>query len=189
MPRKGWGVPATLVLMALPPPPGLSHQGQLVLVMSLMATMLFVTEAIPLPTVPLLIIVGEVVLLDPQLAGELHVGRADEREIALIGNCEADAPVGILQGVRRTMREAALDWAGNQAGLTGQRGGCPSTASDASSLLGRTSCPFDSGPVRRRWPDLALAAPLGNRRRLVHEQQLRATVEPRVLLPFAHANG
>ena len=33
------------------------------LVMSLMATMLFITEAIPLPTVPLLIIVGEVVLL------------------------------------------------------------------------------------------------------------------------------
>ncbi len=31
--------------------------------MSLMATMLFITEAIPLPTVPLLIIVGEVVLL------------------------------------------------------------------------------------------------------------------------------
>ena len=33
------------------------------LVMSLMATMLFITEAIPLPTVPLLIIVGQVVLL------------------------------------------------------------------------------------------------------------------------------
>ena len=31
--------------------------------MSLMATMLFITEAVPLPTVPLLIIVGEVVLL------------------------------------------------------------------------------------------------------------------------------
>jgi solute carrier family 13 (sodium-dependent dicarboxylate transporter), member 2/3/5 len=31
--------------------------------MSLMATMLFITEAVPLPTVPLLIIVGQVVLL------------------------------------------------------------------------------------------------------------------------------
>ncbi len=51
------------VLMAAPTPDGLTHQGQIVLVMSLMATMLFITEAIPLPTVPLLIIVGEVVLL------------------------------------------------------------------------------------------------------------------------------
>ncbi len=41
----------------------LDASGQIVLVMSLMATMLFITEAIPLPTVPLLIIVGEVVLL------------------------------------------------------------------------------------------------------------------------------
>ena len=51
------------LLMAAPAPPGLTHQGQIVLVMSLMATMLFITEAIPLPTVPLLIVVGEVVLL------------------------------------------------------------------------------------------------------------------------------
>lgn len=51
------------LLMAAPTPSGLTHEGQIVLVMSLMATMLFITEAIPLPTVPLLIIVGEVVLL------------------------------------------------------------------------------------------------------------------------------
>ena len=50
-------------LMSAPTPQGLSHEGQIVLVMSLMATMLFITEAVPLPTVPLLIIVGEVVLL------------------------------------------------------------------------------------------------------------------------------
>lgn len=50
-------------LMAAPTPAGLTPEGQIVLVMSLMATMLFITEAIPLPTVPLLIIVGEVVLL------------------------------------------------------------------------------------------------------------------------------
>ncbi len=50
-------------LMSAPTPAGLTHEGQIVLVMSLMATMLFITEAIPLPTVPLLIIVGEVVLL------------------------------------------------------------------------------------------------------------------------------
>ena len=50
-------------LMALPTPSGLTHEGQIVLIMSLMATMLFITEPIPLPTVPLLIIVGQVVLL------------------------------------------------------------------------------------------------------------------------------
>ena len=50
-------------LMALPTPSGLTHEGQTVLIMSLMATMLFITEPIPLPTVPLLIIVGQVVLL------------------------------------------------------------------------------------------------------------------------------
>ena len=50
-------------LMALPTPSGLTHVGQTVLIMSLMATMLFITEPIPLPTVPLLIIVGQVVLL------------------------------------------------------------------------------------------------------------------------------
>jgi solute carrier family 13 (sodium-dependent dicarboxylate transporter), member 2/3/5 len=51
------------LLMNAPTPSGLSHPGQIVLVMSLMATMLFISEAVPLPTVPLLIIVGEVVLL------------------------------------------------------------------------------------------------------------------------------
>ncbi|MCB1434261.1 MAG: anion permease, partial [Alphaproteobacteria bacterium] len=51
------------VLMGAPTPAGLTHEGQMVLIMSLMATMLFITEAVPLPTVPLLIIVGEVVLL------------------------------------------------------------------------------------------------------------------------------
>ncbi|MBI2720496.1 MAG: DASS family sodium-coupled anion symporter [Rhizobiales bacterium] len=50
-------------LMALPTPSGLTHQGQIVLSMSVMATMLFISEAVPLPTVPLLIIVGEVILL------------------------------------------------------------------------------------------------------------------------------
>jgi solute carrier family 13 (sodium-dependent dicarboxylate transporter), member 2/3/5 len=51
------------ILMSAPTPAGLTHQGQIVLCMSLMATILFVAEAIPLPTVPLLIIVGEVLLL------------------------------------------------------------------------------------------------------------------------------
>ena len=51
------------LLMGAPTPSGLTHEGQMVLIMSLMATMLFITEAVPLPTVPLLIIVGEVVLL------------------------------------------------------------------------------------------------------------------------------
>ncbi len=50
-------------LMSAPTPSGLTHDGQIVLCMSIMATILFVTEAIPLPTVPLLIIVGQVILL------------------------------------------------------------------------------------------------------------------------------
>jgi solute carrier family 13 (sodium-dependent dicarboxylate transporter), member 2/3/5 len=50
-------------LMSFPTPTGLTHPGQIVLAMSIMATMLFISEAVPLPTVPLLIIVGEVVLL------------------------------------------------------------------------------------------------------------------------------
>jgi sodium-dependent dicarboxylate transporter 2/3/5 len=50
-------------LMLAPTPGGLTHQGQIVLAMSVMATMLFVSEAVPLQTVPLLIIIGEVLLL------------------------------------------------------------------------------------------------------------------------------
>jgi solute carrier family 13 (sodium-dependent dicarboxylate transporter), member 2/3/5 len=50
-------------LMVAPTPSGLTHQGQIVLAMSVMATLLFVSEAVPLPTVPLLIIIGEVLLL------------------------------------------------------------------------------------------------------------------------------
>ena len=64
--KRRWFIIAMILgfaLMGLPTPPGLTHQGQIVLCMSLMATILFVSEALPLPTVPLLIIVGEVTLL------------------------------------------------------------------------------------------------------------------------------
>jgi sodium-dependent dicarboxylate transporter 2/3/5 len=64
--KRRWFIITMVVgfaLMAAPTPSGLTDQGKIVLVMSLMATMLFITEAIPLPTVPLLIIVGQVVLL------------------------------------------------------------------------------------------------------------------------------
>ncbi|CAN5442923.1 DASS family sodium-coupled anion symporter [soil metagenome] len=54
---------AGFLLIAAPTPENLTHEGQIVLAMSIMATILFVTEAVPLPTVPLLIIVGEVILL------------------------------------------------------------------------------------------------------------------------------
>ena len=52
-----------LVLYSMPPPEGLSREGQIVLTMSIVAIILFVTEPIPLPTVALLIIVGQVFLL------------------------------------------------------------------------------------------------------------------------------
>tara|TARA_B100000700_G_scaffold316156_1_gene405248 strand:- start:2264 stop:3805 length:1542 start_codon:yes stop_codon:yes gene_type:complete len=52
-----------LVLYSMPPPADLSREGQIVLTMSIVAIILFVTEPIPLPTVALLIIVGQVFLL------------------------------------------------------------------------------------------------------------------------------
>jgi solute carrier family 13 (sodium-dependent dicarboxylate transporter), member 2/3/5 len=64
--KRRWFIITMLVgfsLMQLPAPEGLTDKGLIVLCMSLMATMLFITEAVPLPTVPLLIIIGEVVLL------------------------------------------------------------------------------------------------------------------------------
>ena len=64
--KRRWFIIAMVVgflLMSAPTPSGLTHDGQIVLCMSLMATILFVTEAIPLPTVPLMIIVGQVLLL------------------------------------------------------------------------------------------------------------------------------
>lgn len=51
------------IIMALPGTEGLTREGQIVMAMSVMATILFVTEPIPLPTVALLIIVGQVLLL------------------------------------------------------------------------------------------------------------------------------
>ena len=50
-------------LMTMPQPEGLSREGQIVLTMSAVAIILFVTEPVPLPTVALLIIVGQVILL------------------------------------------------------------------------------------------------------------------------------
>ena len=51
------------LLMSLPPPDGLGQRGLIVLSMSVVAVILFVTEPIPLPTVAILIILGEVLLL------------------------------------------------------------------------------------------------------------------------------
>ncbi|MGN7613125.1 SLC13 family permease [Magnetococcales bacterium HHB-1] len=50
-------------ILILPLPEGLSPEGMTVLAMTVMATILFVTEPVPLPTVALLIIVGQVILL------------------------------------------------------------------------------------------------------------------------------
>jgi solute carrier family 13 (sodium-dependent dicarboxylate transporter), member 2/3/5 len=64
--KRRWFVVTMLLgflLMLLPTPAGLTAEGHIVLVMSLMATMLFITEPVPLPSVALMIIVGQVVLL------------------------------------------------------------------------------------------------------------------------------
>ena len=50
-------------MMTMPQPDGLTREGQIVLTMSAIAIVLFVTEPVPLPTVALLIIVGQVILL------------------------------------------------------------------------------------------------------------------------------
>jgi solute carrier family 13 (sodium-dependent dicarboxylate transporter), member 2/3/5 len=50
-------------LMTLPTPAGLTYDGQIVLIMSFMATIMFITEPVPLPSVALMIVVGQVVLL------------------------------------------------------------------------------------------------------------------------------
>ncbi len=52
-----------LLLLSLPQPEGLSREGMIVLTMSIVATILFVTEPVPLPTVALLIVVGQILLL------------------------------------------------------------------------------------------------------------------------------
>lgn len=52
-----------LVMLSMPTPEGLTRAGQIVLTMSIVATILFVTEPVPLPTVALLIIIGQVVVL------------------------------------------------------------------------------------------------------------------------------
>ena len=64
--EKRWFFVAMLVgviAMSLPTPEGLTYDGQIVLSMSLVATMLFITEPVPLPTVALLIVIGQVLLL------------------------------------------------------------------------------------------------------------------------------
>lgn len=51
------------ILLSLPTPEGLSREGWIVLTMSIVSVILFVTEPVPLPTVALMIIVGQVLLL------------------------------------------------------------------------------------------------------------------------------
>lgn len=64
--EKRWFFVALLVgfaFLSLPTPEGLTYSGQVVLAMSIVATLLFITEPVPLPTVALLIVVGQVLLL------------------------------------------------------------------------------------------------------------------------------
>ena len=64
--EKRWFVIAMIIgaiMLQLPVPEGLTREGMIVLTMSLVATILFITEPVPLPTVALLIIVAQVLLL------------------------------------------------------------------------------------------------------------------------------
>lgn len=51
------------VMLSIPLPGGLSREAMIVLTMSTVATILFISEPVPLPTVALLIIVGQVLML------------------------------------------------------------------------------------------------------------------------------
>ncbi len=64
--EKKWFFIAMLIgafMLQLPIPAGLSEEGMIILTMSVVAVILFVTEPVPLPTVALLIIIGQVVLM------------------------------------------------------------------------------------------------------------------------------
>ena len=50
-------------MLSMPLPEGLNQQGMIILTMSVVATILFVTEPVPLPTVALLIVIGQVMLM------------------------------------------------------------------------------------------------------------------------------
>ena len=50
-------------MLSMPQPEGLSREGLIVLTMSVVAVILFVSEPVPLPTVALLIIIGQVLVL------------------------------------------------------------------------------------------------------------------------------
>ena len=51
------------IVLSLPTPDGLTPAGHAVLTMAIVATILFVTEPIPLPSVALLIIIAQVILM------------------------------------------------------------------------------------------------------------------------------
>ena len=64
--EKRWffiSILAGITLLSFDQPEGLSRAGMIVLTMSVVATILFVTEPVPLPTVALMIVVGQVLLL------------------------------------------------------------------------------------------------------------------------------
>ncbi len=70
--EKRWFFIALLVgtvMLELPTPEGLSREALIVLTMSVVATILFITEPVPLPTVALLIIVAQVFLLGIESTG------------------------------------------------------------------------------------------------------------------------
>ena len=75
--EKKWFFIAIIVgalMLQMPVPGGLSREGWIVLTMLVVAVILFITEPVPLPTVALLIIVGQV-LLSPCYLGNVLTAR------------------------------------------------------------------------------------------------------------------
>lgn len=64
--EKMWLITAFIVgalFFVAPTPEGLSHEGHVVMVMSVVAVILFVSEPVPLPAVAFMIIIGQILLL------------------------------------------------------------------------------------------------------------------------------
>ena len=113
---KKWFYVAMLVgalMMQLPLPDGLSHEGLIVLTMSVVATILFVTEPVPLPTVALMIICAQVLNEARRCPSVKASAIADGQ--AAFGDGRSWSPLGagcsalVRDFIRMTMRHATHD--------------------------------------------------------------------------------
>ncbi len=73
------------VMLNIPLPEGLTREGEIVLTMSVVAVILFITEPVPLPTVALLIVIGQVVLMGHE-SSEVAKSLATDSVLFIMGS-------------------------------------------------------------------------------------------------------